>query len=313
MSVISLIQKYFCMPKETVIAGRAQEILVNGLQCLVVVKAQGHQEVLPSPFADRDEMLREIQEFAYLSGGRLDPSFPANGGEYSLQQDADNYSVIRWHAVIPPVSRDGPLLSIRQLTWHGLQLQDFCLSSSFCKYLNQAMQAGQSFVISGPTGSGKTSLMCQLLFDNCQDERIAVVESVPEIPRMSNTWIRLCSQVENIEGRGHFSLQRILEESLRLRPDRLVVGEIRGLEAAAWYQALQVVDKGSLTTLHIHHPSQLIPRLSILSGLDPKLWEHSFDLHQVILLQMQRKTPRLCEAYQFQSGSFKPIFSYDQT
>ncbi|MFW7382077.1 MAG: ATPase, T2SS/T4P/T4SS family [Oligoflexus sp.] len=313
MALLDLIQKYFFPSGNLHAFAGIQEMLINGLQALIFIHADGSRSIVSSPFVNSEQLVQEIQEFAYISGVRLDPHYPAHGGEYHHSQSSAALASFRWHAVIPPVSRDGPIFSLRKLSWEGLSLSRFGIAADFSERLLEMMHQGQSMVISGPTGAGKTSLLCQLLREVCLDERLIIVESLAEIPRMSSSWVRLCAQADNIDGRGQFSMQRIIEESLRLRPDRLLVGEIRGMEARSYYQALQVIDKGTLTSLHVHHPSQLIPRLSDLSGLAEDLWRQVFELHKILLLQMQRKTPRLREAFQYQSGEFRLIYSSDQT
>jgi pilus assembly protein CpaF len=136
-------------------------------------------------------------------------------------------------------------------------------------------------VIVGPTGSGKSSLLAALL-TSAKDERIVILESLPELPRLSSLWVRLAARGANLEGMGAFSLAQLLVEALRLRPDRLVIGEVRGPEAGVLADALATGHAGVAATLHAGCDSSALARL--------RRWDEQFQgMHgQPVIVSMAR-------------------------
>ncbi len=278
------------------------EVLMNGAQEIVLVRDQDFQRA-SSYFQDDLSMMRALQELAFSQGLRLDPFCPANGG---LLQIENVY--VRWHALLPPISRDGPLLSLRRQRLGSLSLDDFMDEEQKHALILQLEQERPVFIV-GPTGSGKTSLLIALLEATLQHQRVAILEQVPEIPKLFPHWIRLAAQSEDVNGRGAFRLEQVFDELLRLRPDSIVIGELRQAESLALCRAL-LAGLGSLwCTLHTYGPQTLFARLAELSSMSEVFWSEQCMIREALLLLMQREKPRLSEAWLCKNGGWELIFS----
>jgi pilus assembly protein CpaF len=267
---------------------RVDEILINGTRGLFVSRGGPSFQEAPSPFDDALVMTRWIQELAMRQGTRLDPLEPASGG--SLEQGR-----FRWHAVLPPISQDGPIFSLRRHRMETLTLGDFEFDDQFLTSLERLLRERRSVVVCGPTGAGKTSILAALLREYAARERVVVLEDVPEIASISTSWIRLCARRASVEGQGAITLERLLAEALRLRPDRLVVGEIRGPEAAPFLQAMLSGHDGALTTIHAGSAEEAFERLALLaSQAIPEaraLLRHLREQNKLAVLVMTRGCP----------------------
>lgn len=276
------------------------EVLFNGCRSMEVL---GRERLsLPSPFQSDRELILRTQQLAHGQGVRLDPLQPAAGGLLVWEGLSLH---LRWHALLPPVARDGPLLSLRRHRLNQLLLEDFA-SPDQIALMRPFVQGDASLFIIGPTGSGKTSLLISLLGHFAAEERVALLEQVPEIPRLFLPWIRLCAQQSDLGGQGAFSLCQIFDELLRLRPDRIVVGEIRQQEAAVFKRSFLAGHGGIWCTLHARGPTRLGDRLAELSGESAEVWDEM--LEGSLVLMMQRERPRLREAWSKKDGQWQLIF-----
>ncbi|SMF46233.1 ATPase, T2SS/T4P/T4SS family [Pseudobacteriovorax antillogorgiicola] len=283
-----------------------QELLVNGTTSMTLIAQDQKATCTASPFSDAYDMSRLIQDFARSHKVRVDPMRPAGGGIIDIDGDCS----VRWHVMMPPVASTGPQLSLRQLSWSHISLSSFHHLPENQKMLEELRHRGCVF-FSGPTGSGKTTLMTKLIDNSFSEERLFILETLPEIPLLSDRWVRLVEQLPNMEGQGAFSLTDLLRESLRMRPDRFVLGEIRGQEALALFQMLMASHEGVWATIHASGPDMLVPRLSQLSGVHEAEWQQLFEGLKPCYVQMQRKKPRVAGLFQFENGTFHPIF-FDQ-
>lgn len=228
------------------------EVLINGGRSVIVVIGERF-EVGKSPFDSGQTMLHWLCEFARDEGVRLDPLCGSAGGmvlSQHLSTSLKQVGQLRWHALLPPLSQDGPLLSLRRHRFGVISLEDFGGSDTLKKQLACAVAQKRSLLIAGPTGSGKSTLLVALLAAYASKERVVILESIAEIPPLSPTWVRLLERLPNLEGIGAVPLERLLRESLRLRPDRLVLGEIRGGEAQPFLNALLSGHEGAMATIH---------------------------------------------------------------
>lgn len=235
------------------------EVLINGTASLTVVSKAGRR-VRASLFVDKTEMVRWLQDFAFAQGVRLDPRKPFSGGlleEFNL----------RWHCLIPPVAIDGPILSLRRHAFDTLSLQNFYDPQALLPQCQALITQGKPLLICGATASGKTTLLAALLREMCMQERVMIVESIVELPCASQLWVRCQAREQGITGDGEVKLEVLIEEMLRLRPDRFVLGEMRGQEIVAFIKALTVGHLGLLTTLHAESVSQALARLRFLLQL----------------------------------------------
>ena len=260
------------------------EVLVNGTASLTVVKRDGRM-VHASLFAQQEEMVRWLQDFAFAQGVRLDPRKPYSGGlleEFNL----------RWHCLIPPVAIDGPILSVRRHAFDALSTQNFHDPQTLLPQCRELVAQGKPLLICGATASGKTTLLAALLRELCMQERVMMVESIVELPLSSRLWVRCQAREQGITGDAEVKLETLIEEMLRLRPDRFVLGEMRGQEIIAFIKALTVGHLGLLTTLHAESVTQALARLRFLQQLyqpGTTVADVCFaDLHYVIL---QRGNP----------------------
>jgi len=252
---------------------RVDEVLANGLDGLWVIAggqtirassplACPHSSAFlsphSSPFSSLDMMLLWLSELARRHGLRLDPVCGSAGG--SLEDQG-----YRWHCVLPPLAQDGPLLSIRRHRFSHLALSNFTADEAQMAALIAAARGRAHLLIVGPTGSGKSTLLATLLRDFAAHERVVLVESLAELPSPSPCSVRLLERQANLEQIGAVSLTRLVHEALRLRPDRLVIGEIRSHEAAAYLEALLSGHMGVMTTLHAINVGDALARLSLLA------------------------------------------------
>ncbi|MEN9834501.1 MAG: hypothetical protein RL011_694 [Pseudomonadota bacterium] len=238
------------------------ELLINGAgsACLV---ASGRLSLAEAPFKSVAELALWCQNWARRLGVRLDPVVGAAGGSFQGHS-------FRWHCVLPPIAPDGPLFSLRRHRFELLNLSSFRLTSEQLGLIKEAMVRRSNLLICGPTGCGKTTILASLLKEFAPDERVIIVESLPELPLPTPYSARLIERQANLEQIGAVSLERLLRESLRLRPDRLVVGEVRGPEAKVFCEALMSGHEGVMATIHAASPSDAMAKLSYLAGMSSR-------------------------------------------
>lgn len=237
------------------------EVLFNGFAHGFLVR-QGLAEAFASPFASDVDLVDWLQELAEREGVRLDPLLGAAGG--SLDDGR-----IRWHAVLPPLSRDGPLASFRRHRFDAVTVDDFAVgcgdATATRSRLRQAVSSRRPLLIAGPTGAGKTTLLAALLAE-VASERMILIEATPELPRLGPSTVRLAERPPDLDGVGAVGLSRLVREALRLRPDRLVLGEIRGPEALAFLEMSATGHGGIMATLHAGSAEEARDRLVLLAG-----------------------------------------------
>lgn len=309
-SIYEVIEKYFNNYSSLGLQERPTEILLNGTKSIDVIFTNEKRIQLEAAFKCQHKMIDTLQDFAIDRGVRLDPNQAANGGNFSTRlYPYESDQTLRWHALIPPISRDGAIFSIRHLCVETISSKDFAIPLDILEWIKKKLFHGTSIIFTGSTGSGKSSLLSCLLKESCLDERVVILETLAELPAASPSWIRICAKTESIDGTGSFSLEQALEESLRLRPDRIVLGEIRGREARAWYRALQVCSKGCSTSIHCPNPNQLIARLADISSLPSQLWQQLFEEIKPIIIELKRGQARFSSVYEFKNDRFVNPFA----
>jgi pilus assembly protein CpaF len=239
-------------------------------------------------FPDEDGVRRLAQRLALTVGRRLDDAQP--WVDAWLPQ-AGSRAAIRLHAVLPPVAAEGTCLSLRVLrpAVHGLDAlgRRGAFDGSVASVLRSIMAAKLAFLITGGTGAGKTTLLAAMLGEAAQSERIVCVEEVGELRPEHPHVVRLLTRPPNVEGAGEIRVRDLVREALRMRPDRLVVGEVRGPEVCELLAALNTGHDGGAGTLHANSPGEVPARmeaLGALGGLDrPALHSQLAAAVQVIL------------------------------
>jgi pilus assembly protein CpaF len=221
------------------------DVLVNGPKD-VWIERGGGLERTEVAFADEGELRFFIERFTALAGTRADLAHPI--------ADARLPDGSRMHVVMPPVSSHGPTVSIRRFPTRRMSLQDLVdaemLDGAQARLLAETVAARRNVAISGATGSGKTTLLNALLSLVSDAERIVTIEETPELNPMCAHRVALVARPPNIEGAGEIPLATLVRTALRMRPDRIVVGEVRGSEALVALDALSTGHSGSMTTLH---------------------------------------------------------------
>lgn len=214
-------------------------------------------------FGGPGELLSAIERMIAPLGLRLDPSSPA--------VDARLPDGSRLHAIVPPASPDGPVLAVRRFTetvrdLGGLEAVG-AVTTEGGDLLRKLVQSRGNLLICGPTGAGKTTLLNVLLHELRQDERVVTIEDSAEL-RPDGHAVRLEARPGNSEGAGAITQRQLLRHALRLRPDRIVVGEVRGAEAFDMLQALSTGHDGSMSTIHASTAAEALWRLETLALLD---------------------------------------------
>jgi pilus assembly protein CpaF len=238
------------------------DILVTGPR-LVYVERGGKLYRTPVEFKDDAHLLRIIEKVVSRVGRRVDESSPL--------VDARLPDGSRVNAAIPPVAVDGPLLSIRRFGHHALKGEDLVaklsLTEGMLELLKGCVKARLNIVVCGGTGSGKTTLLNALSSYIPEDERIVTIEDAAELRLQQTHVARMETRPANVEGVGAIHIRQLVINALRMRPDRIIVGEVRSDEALDMLQAMNTGHDGSLTTIHANTPRDGVSRLEVMVGM----------------------------------------------
>jgi pilus assembly protein CpaF len=242
------------------------EIMVNGPKKVYIEKG-GQLVKTPITFEDDAHVIRVIERIVLPLGRRIDAD--------NATVDARLPDGSRVNAVIPPVAIDGPSLTIRKFRKHKLSMQQLIeynsISPGMSEFLRACVLARLNIVVSGGTGTGKTVLLNALSSYIPESERIVTIEDAAELQLQQDHIMRMETRPPNSDGQGERSVRDLVRNALRMRPDRIVVGEVRGGEALDMLQAMNTGHDGSLTTLHSNSPRDAIARLEtmiMMGGLD---------------------------------------------
>jgi pilus assembly protein CpaF len=244
-------------PLETLLSdATVSDILVNGHKQVYVERA-GRLELTDVSFDDDAHLMKIIDKIVSRVGRRIDESSP--------MVDARLPDGSRVNAIIPPLAIDGPVMSIRRFSVDPLRLADLVAYHSMTAEMAEVLQglgkAKMNILISGGTGSGKTTMLNVLSGFIGQTERIVTVEDAAELQLQQPHVVRLETRPANIEGKGEVSQRALVRNALRMRPDRIILGEVRGAEALDMLGAMNTGHEGSMATIHANTPRDAITRL----------------------------------------------------
>jgi len=242
------------------------EVMVNGAG-MVFVEKKGRLHPTDVRFASEAQLRTVIDRIVAPIGRRVDESMPLC--------DARLLDGSRVNIVLPPLALDGPTVTIRKFSAQKMSLDDLIalgsLSPEMRDFLSRAVKNRKNIVVAGGTGSGKTTLLNALSGEIPDDERIVTIEDAAELKLQKPHVVRLEARPANVEGHGEISIRRLVMNALRMRPDRIVVGECRGGEALDMLQAMNTGHDGSLTTVHANSPRDALGRLEtlvLMAGMD---------------------------------------------
>ena len=265
--------RYFCEDQAHV------EIYVNAFAQVTALTSNRQIIRLPVKWEVND-VSELVSELAWASNTRLDPYRPFAGGVISEL----NW---RWHAITPPMSPDGPMLVLRRQRFSEIGFEGFELAGFVPEKLFEWLKDGTSLVVFGATGSGKTTFLVSILREFFLQNRVGIAESIQEIPLLSSNWFRLIETPIDPGGRGGVDFQRVVSEMMRLSPEVLVLGELRGAETRCLSSFARTGHGGVMATLHAGNFSDATHRLSGLSG------ESLDQMPSIIGLHVQRSNSGL--------------------
>ena len=319
-AIISLLHEITGLgPLEKILVDQdVSDILINGPDMIFVERA-GRLERFEGHFRDNEHLVNIISRIVGRVGRRVDEASP--------MVDARLEDGSRVNAIIPPLALDGAALSIRRFGTKSLSSADLvrfgALSEEMMRYLEFAVRSKCNIVISGGTGAGKTTLLNALSNYIPGSERIITLEDSAELRLQQSHVVRLESRPPNIEGRGAITIGDLMKNALRMRPDRIVVGEVRGGEALDMLQAMNTGHEGSMGTLHANTPSDALQRLMTMITMSGVNLESdalqqiiSRSLHLIVqanrLPDGQRKITSITEILDLESGGFQTneVFTY---
>ncbi len=242
------------------------EIMINGPRQVYAERA-GKLELTDIVFQDDDHVMRVIDRIVSPLGRRVDESSPT--------VDARLPDGSRVNAIIPPIALNGPTVTIRKFSKDPYTVEDLIRFGTFTAemstFLNACVESRLNIVVSGGTGSGKTTMLNVISSYIPDDERIVTIENAAELQMRQEHVVRLESRPPNIEGKGEITIRDLVINSLRMRPERIVVGECRGGEALDMLQAMNTGHDGSMTTAHANSPRDTLSRLEtmcLMAGMD---------------------------------------------
>jgi pilus assembly protein CpaF len=254
-------------PLERLLADDAvTEIMINGAEDVWVERA-GRLHHTPIRFTDESHLRRHINRIVAQVGRRIDESSP--------MVDARLADGSRVNAVLPPLSLSGPLVTIRKFSKRRLSLGDMlqlgALNQAAVTFLEACVRAELNILVSGGTGSGKTTLLNAMSTVIPNDDRIVTIEDAAELRLNQRHVLRLEARPKNIEGEGEIPIRALVRNALRMRPDRIIVGEVRGAETLDMLQAMNTGHDGSLSTIHANTPRDALARVEtmvLMAGYD---------------------------------------------
>lgn len=242
------------------------EVMVNGFDA-VYVERNGKLELSDVKFTDNNHVMHIIERIVAPLGRRIDESSP--------MVDARLPNGSRVNIIIPPLALNGPVITIRKFSEKPFTVNDLIrfgtISPEVAQFLKACVEARLNIVVSGGTGSGKTTTLNVISSFIPEDERIVTIEDAAELQLHQDHTVRLETRPANVEGKGSVTIRDLVKNSLRMRPDRIVVGEVRGGEALDMLQAMNTGHDGSLTTGHANTPRDMLSRLEtmvLMAGMD---------------------------------------------
>ena len=245
------------------------DILVNGHKEVWIDQGQGLEKTKLT-FLNEERVRSLAQKLALSTGRRLDQSQP--------YVDAQLSKTIRLHAVLSPIANPGTVISLRIHRPQILSLDELVINKTITKsqkdFLNEIIKEKKSFVICGGTGSGKTTLLNSLLSEVNRYQRILIIEDSRELNPQHPHVVSLEGRPANIEGMGLITMKDLIKQSLRMRADRLIIGEVRGAEVIDWLSALNTGHTGSSGTIHANSIQEVIIRfesLGLMAGLSKEV------------------------------------------
>ncbi|CAJ9799426.1 type II secretion system protein [Burkholderia pseudomallei] len=266
------------------------DILVNTASA-VYVERYGRLELTDVTFYDDAHLMKVIEKIVSRVGRRIDESSP--------MVDARLPDGSRVNAIIPPSAIDGPLMSIRRFAVNPLKMDDLVnfqtLTPPMAQLLEALARAKVNVLVSGGTGSGKTTLLNILSGFIPDDERIVTIEDAAELQLQQHHVLRLETRPPNIEGKGEITQRTLVRNALRMRPDRIILGEVRGAEALDMLNAMNTGHEGSLATIHANTPRDALTRLENIIGvaglaLPPKTMRQQISSALSVVVQTARLT-----------------------
>lgn len=298
------------------------DILVNSYD-QIYVERKGRLELTSVTFTDEKHLLRIIDKIVSLVGRRIDESSP--------MVDARLPDGSRVNAVIPPIALDGAMMSIRRFAHIPLKMENLVhdvksLTPEMALMLEGLSKSKVNMLISGGTGAGKTTLLNILSGYIPTSERIVTIEDAAELQLQQPHVVRLETRPPNIEGKGEVNARALVRNALRMRPDRIVIGEVRGAEAVDMLQAMNTGHEGSLTTIHANTPRDALSRLENMIGMANLNLPHKAARQQIAsaitvviqglrLIDGKRKITSIQEITGMEGDviTMQEIFAYKQT
>jgi pilus assembly protein CpaF len=297
------------------------DILINGPRS-VYVERDGRLEMTDVTFNDDAHLRHIIQRMVTQAGRRVDEASP--------MVDSRLIDGSRLNAVIPPVALDGALVAIRRFGVQPIRAQDLVSKQSIPQeamdFLAGCVKARLNILISGGTGSGKTTLLNAMSAFIPSDQRIITIEDAAELKLQQSHVGRMETRASNVEGAGEISTRDLVRNALRMRPDRIIVGECRGPEALDMLQAMNTGHEGSLTTIHSNDTRDALGRLEIMvgmAGFDLPLWVIRRQIASAIQVVVQvsrlagglRKVVKISELTGLEGDNYamQDLFTFKQT
>ena len=294
------------------------DVLINGADS-VFIERNGLLERTDIRFANNEHLIHFIQRLVGRAGRRID--------EVSPMVDAKLPDGSRLNAVIPPLALRGPTVSIRRFKTHGITFEDMVrtgsLTPEMADFMVASVRGRMNVVVSGGTGAGKTTMLNNISRFIPESERVVTIEQTAELQLQQRDVVSLETRPPNVEGRGEISQRDLLKNSLRMRPDRIIVGEARGGEVLDMLQAMNTGHDGSMSTVHANDTRDALDRMELmiaLSGVElPMAVARQYIasavqilIHMMRLATGERKVMRISELCGCQDGTYQieDIFVY---